>query len=128
MNAFISLGRRLFPIPFAVFGLFHLMNAQVMADYVVPAYMPAKVVWVYLSGAGLIAGAVSMWIGKMDKLASVLLAVMLLLIILMVHLPGAMAGGEGAQNSVSMVLKDLGMMAGCLIYAQTLAKDRAVIG
>jgi putative oxidoreductase len=128
MNAFISLGRWLFPIPFAVFGLFHFMSADAMAQYVVPAYMPAKVIWVYLSGAGLIAGAVSMWIGKMDKLASVLLAVMLLLIILMVHLPGAMAGGDGAQNAISMVLKDLGMMAGCLIYAQTLAKDRAVIG
>jgi putative oxidoreductase len=124
MNAFISLGRWLFPIPFAVFGLFHLMSADAMAG-MVPAYFPAQVFWVYLSGAGLIAGAVSMWIGKMDKLASVLLSVMLLIIILTMHLPGAMGGDHIAT---SMVLKDLGMMAGCLIYAQTLAKDRAVIG
>ena len=106
----------------------HFMNAQIMADYVVPAYMPAKVVWVYLSGAGLIGAAVAMYIGKYDKLASALLAVMLLLIVLMVHLPGAMAGGEGATNSMSMLLKDLGLMAGAMIYAQSLAKDRSVIG
>lgn len=113
MNAFLSLGRWIFPIPFAIFGLFHFMNAQVMADYVVPAYLPAKAIWVYLSGAGLIAAAVSMYLGKYDKLATTLLAVFLLLLVLMVHMPGAMGGGEGAQASMSMVLKDLGLMAAC---------------
>lgn len=128
MNAFLSLGRWIFPIPFAIFGLMHFMNAQMMADYVVPAYMPAKALWVYLSGAGLIGAAVSMYIGRYDRLGTALLAVMLLLIVLMVHLPGAMAGGEGAQTSMSMLLKDLGLMAGAMIYAQNLAKDRSVIG
>lgn len=128
MNAFLSLGRWLFPLPFAIFGLMHFMSAQIMADYVVPSYMPAKIAWVYLSGAGLIGAAVAMYIGKYDKLAATLLAVMLLLIILMVHVPGAMAGGDGATTSVSMVLKDLGLMAGAMIYAQQLAKDPAVVG
>lgn len=99
-----------------------------MADYVVPAYMPAKIVWVYLSGAGLIAAAVSMYLGKYDKLATTLLAVFLLLLVLMVHLPGAMSGGEGAQNSVSMVLKDLGLAAAAMLYANYVAKDRSVVG
>lgn len=128
MNAFLSLGRWVFPLPFAIFGLMHFMNAQVMADYVVPAYMPMKTIWVFLSGAGLIAAAVSMYIGKYDKLATTLLAVMLLLIVLMVHLPGAMSGGEGAATSMSMVLKDVGLMAACMLYAQHLAKDRSIIG
>jgi putative oxidoreductase len=128
MNAFLSLGRWIFPVPFLVFGLFHFMNGPVMAQYVVPAYMPAKIFWVYLSGAGLIAAAVSMYLGKYDKLATTLLAVLLLLLVLMVHLPGAMAGGDGAQNSVSGVLKDLGLAAAAMLYAQHLAKDRSIVG
>ncbi len=128
MNAFLSLGRWLFAIPFAIFGLFHFMNAQPMADYVVPAYMPAKVIWVYLSGAGLIAATVSMLIGKYDKLATTLLAVFLLLLVLMVHLPGAMAGTEASQNSVSMLLKDLSLAGAAMMYALNYAKDRSVIG
>ncbi len=128
MNAFLSLGRWLFAIPFAIFGLFHFMNAQAMADYVVPAYMPAKAIWVYLSGAGLIAATVSMLIGKYDKLATTLLAVFLLLLVVMVHLPGAMAGGEGAQASTSMLLKDLALAGAAMMYALNYAKDRSVIG
>lgn len=128
MNAFLSLGRWLFAIPFAVFGLFHFMNAQAMADYVVPAYMPAKMIWVYLSGAGLIAATVSMLIGKYDKLATTLLAVFLLLLVVMVHLPGAMSGTEGAQASISMLLKDASLAGAAMMYALNYAKDRSVIG
>ncbi len=128
MNAFLSLGRWLFAIPFAIFGLFHFMNAQAMADYVVPSYMPAKAIWVYLSGAGLIAAAVSMVTGKFDKLATTLLAIFLLLLVVMVHLSGAMAGGDGAQASMSMLLKDLSLAGAAMMYALSYAKDRSIIG
>lgn len=128
MNAFLSLGRWLFAIPFAIFGLFHFMNADAMAEYVVPSYMPAKVIWVYLSGTGLIAAAVGMAIGKYDKLAATLLSVFLLLLVVMVHLPGAMAGGDGAQAATSMLLKDMGLAGAAMMYALNYAKDRSVIG
>lgn len=128
MNAFLSLGRWVFAIPFAIFGLFHFMNAQAMADYVVPAYMPAKIIWVYLSGAGLIGAAVSMLLGKYDKLGTTLLAVFLLLIVLMVHLPGSMSGGEGAQGAMSMLLKDLSLAGASMMYALSYSKDRSIIG
>jgi len=127
MNAFLSLGRWLFPVPFAVFGLFHFMNAQGMTG-IVPGYMPAPIVWVYLTGAALIACAISMYIGKYDKLAATLLAVFMLILVLTVHLPGAMAGTEMSQMSISMLLKDLGLAAGAMIYAQYVAKDRSIIG
>jgi putative oxidoreductase len=128
MNAFLSLGRYVFALPFAIFGLFHFMNAQAMADYVVPAYMPAKIIWVYLSGAGLIAAAVSILIGKYDKLGTTLLAIFLILLVLMVHMPVAMGGTEGAQGAMSMLLKDLGLAGAAMLYAQHLSKDRSVIG
>src|SRR5262245_20337222 len=123
MNAFLSLGRWIFALPFAVFGLFHFMNAGAMADYIVPAYLPAKAIFVYLSGAGLIAATVSMLIGKYDKLATTLLGIFLLLLVITVHLPGAMSGGEGAQSSMSMLLKDMALAGASMMYALNYAKD-----
>jgi uncharacterized membrane protein len=128
MNAFLSLGRWVFALPFAIFGLFHFMNADAMADYVVPTYMPAKAIFVYLSGAGLIAATVSMLIGKYDKLATTLLAIFLLLLVVLVHLPGAMSGGEGAQASMSMLLKDLALAGASMMYALNYAKDKSIVG
>jgi uncharacterized membrane protein YphA (DoxX/SURF4 family) len=128
MNAFLSLGRWVFALPFAIFGLLHFMNADAMANYVVPAYMPAKAIWVYLSGAGLIAATVSMLIGKYDKLATTLLGVFLLLLVLLVHTPNAMAGGEGSQAAMSSLLKDLSLAGASMMYALNYAKDRSAIG
>lgn len=128
MNAFLSLGRWIFALPFAIFGLFHFMNANAMADFIVPSYMPAKTIFVYLSGAGLIAATVSMLIGKYDKLATTLLAVFLLLLVITVHLPGAMRSGEGAQASMSMLLKDMALAGAAMMYALNYAKDKSVIG
>jgi hypothetical protein len=39
-----------------------------------------------------------------------------------------MGGGEGAQMSTSMLLKDLGLAAASMLYATHVAKDRSVIG
>ncbi len=127
MNAFLSLGRLIFPLPFLVFGLFHFMNATQMAG-AVPTYFPAPIAWVYLTGASLVAAAVGMYLGKYDKLAATLLSVFMLILILTVHLPGAMSGTEMSQMSVSMLLKDLGLMGGAMLYATYVAKDRSVIG
>jgi uncharacterized membrane protein YphA (DoxX/SURF4 family) len=127
MNVFLSLGRWIFPVPFAMFGLMHFMNADALAAWV-PSYMPAPAIFVYLAGAGLIGAAVSMYIGKYDKLAATLLAIMLLLFVLMMHMPGAMGGGEGSDAAMGNALKDLGLAAGSMIYATTLAKDRSIIG
>jgi uncharacterized membrane protein len=126
MNAFLSLGRWIFPLPFAIFGLLHLMNGQTMSG-MVPAYMPMPVLWVYLSGLGMIAATISMYIGKYDKLATTLLAVFLLLIVLLVHLPGTMDPAR-TQLSMTMLLKDLSLAGAALMYAQHYAKDRSIIG
>lgn len=92
----------------------------------VPSYMPAPTAFVYFTGISLIAAAVSMYIGKYDKLAATLLAVFMLILVLTVHLPGAMAGTN--QISMPMLLKDLGLAAGAMIYASYVAKDRSIVG
>ncbi len=130
MNAFLSLGRWFFAIPFAVFGLFHLMGGEAMADAVVPSYMPAKVVWVYFSGLGLIVASVAMLTGKYDKLAAVLLALFLLIMVLLIHVQVAMLSADPrlSQMGMSNLLKDLSLAGGALMYARHYATDRSVIG
>ena len=127
MNAFLSLGRWFFPLPFALFGLTHFMETEAMANLVVPSYMPAKEIWVYLGGAGLIAAAVSMLIGKYDKLAATLLAVFLIILVVMVHMPAAMDGARRAAALPSL-MKDLSLAGAAMIYAMHIAKDRSIIG
>lgn len=122
MNALLGAGKYLFAIPFLIFGAFHFMNADAMAG-MVP--LPGGAIWVYLTGVALIAAAVSIFMGKMDKLATFLLGVMLLIFVLALHLKGAMAGD---QMSTSMLLKDMAMAGGAWIYAAYAAKDNAVIG
>ena len=119
MNAVLNLGKYLFAVPFAIFGLFHFMGANDMA-----AMAPGGVAAVYGTGVALLAASVSMLIGKMDKLASVLLALMLILFALIIHLPGA------SENPMEMgnVMKNLAMAGGALMYAKTMAKDDSVIG
>ena len=120
MNAVLNLGKYLFAVPFAIFGLFHFMGAEAMKGMAF-----GSTALVYVTGVALIAAAVSMLIGKMDKLATVLLAVMLLLFVFILHLKGAMAGD---QMATTMLLKDLAMAGGALMYAKYVAKDNAVIG
>lgn len=125
MNAFLSLGRWLFAIPFAILGLINFLSIKTMAESFVPTYMPAPEVWVGLGGAGLVAAAISILIGKYDKLACALLAIYLLMLVALVHLQGAMGGSLSAQF---LLFKDMALAGAAMMYAQHLSRDRSLIG
>ena len=125
MNAILNLGKYLFAIPFAIFGILHFMSANEMAG-MAPFGGAAMI---YITGLAHIAAAVSILIGKLDKLASALLGLMLLIFMLSIHLPGVMSGDE-AQMAASMpnVLKDTMLAGAAWMYSANMAKDNAVIG
>lgn len=125
MNAFLSLGRWFFAIPFAILGLMNLLSTKTMIEAFVPNYMPMPIVWVVLGGLGLVAASLSMILGKYDKLACTLLGIYLLLMVVLVHLPGAMSGSISAQF---LLFKDLALAGAAMMYAQQLSKDRSAIG
>ena len=120
MDGIIKLGKYLFALPLIGFGAGHLMNAEAMAG-MAPF---GGVIVIYITGLALVAAAVSIIIGKMDKLACVLLCVFLLSTALLIWMPGMM---DGDQASMTNFMKDLAMAGGALGYAQ-LAKDNSVIG
>ena len=111
-----KIGRFLLALPMAVFGILHFIGADGMAG-MVP--IPGGVIWVYITGIALIAAAVSIIIQKKARLASTLLAILLLIFVFAIHLPGVMAGGDGGQMSMMSLLKDLAIAGGALIYAGT---------
>ena len=117
MNAVLNIGKYLYAVPLAIFGLFHFLYAENMKGMAF-----GSSILVYLTGAALIAASVSLIIGKLDKLAAVLLAVFLVLTAFLVHLEAAKGG------DASGVLKDLMLAGAALMYANTMAKDKAVIG
>jgi putative oxidoreductase len=118
MKAIIGLGKYFFAVPLFIFGIFHFMSADAMAG------MAFGQVWlVYLTGLALIAAGASIIMGKMDKLAALLLALMLILFVVLVHLKGAM---DGDQGSTAALLKDIMLAGGALMYA-SMAKDNSVV-
>ncbi|MBK9108326.1 MAG: DoxX family protein [Saprospiraceae bacterium] len=118
MNAFLGLGKYLLALPMAAFGILHFMHADAMSG-MAPF---GGAIMIYITGLCLILFAVSIMIGKYDKLAAVLLAVMLIVFVLVLHLKPAMGGDMGS------LLKDLAIAGGALMYAQSYAKDKSIIG
>ena len=108
-----SMGKFLFALPMAIFGLFHFLNANAMAG-MVP--IPGGVFWIYLTGLALILSAISIIIKKYDDWSSFLLAILLLTFVFTIHLPGVLSGGEMAQMFMTNLLKDLALAGGSLIY------------
>lgn len=115
-------GRYIYAIPFAVFGLFHFMNANAMAG-MVP--IPGGVFWVYLTGLAFLAACVSFIIEKKVRLAGTLLGILLLIFVLTIHVPGIIGAETDQQSQMSMtnLLKDLVISGGAFYIAGTYTEN-----
>ena len=108
-------GRILFALPLAAFGLLHFVGAQMMAG-MVPAYVPGGIVWVYITGAGLILAAISIIANRFTVLSGVLLGIMLLSFVVTIHLP-SLSNPEMAQMAMPNVLKDTALAGAAFLIA-----------
>ena len=118
MNNLNNIGRILFAIPFAIFGLMHFMAASDMAG-MVPNWIPGGAFWVYLTGLGLIAATVALITKKQISLAALLLAVLMFIFVLTIHLPTFLGGN---QMAMSNILKDFSL-GGAALMISGLLKD-----
>lgn len=117
MDALPKIGRFLFAIPMAGFGVLHFMMSGVMAG-MVP--IPGGVIWVYITGVALLAAATSIIVGRHAVLATRLLGLMLLIFAISIHLM-ALVGGD--QAAMSNVLKDTALAGGAFILSGVLAGE-----
>ncbi len=96
-----------------VFGLTHFVQSQDMRNFV-PAFVPGGGIWVYITGALLIAAGIAFLINWKTRLAGILLAVLLLSFALTIHLPKLV---DGNSSGLGQIMKDIGLAAGALLIA-----------
>ncbi len=113
-----TVARYVFAIPFGIFGLLHFMNGSEMAG-MVPSFIPGGVFWVYLVGVALLAACISIIIQKHTRWACLLLALLLIIFVLTMHLPGVIGAADDMAMAASMssLLKDTALAGGALILA-----------
>jgi len=96
----------------AVFGIYHFISPENLVGYL-PLFMPKSNVWVYIPGAAFILAAIAFISNKMVKTAAYLLAVLLIIFVLTIHLPGFLNAGDSdvRQGALINLLKDTAIAA-----------------
>ncbi len=105
-----TIGRILFAIPFAVFGINHFL----MMDYymgMLTSFIPKTGYIMILTGIMLIAASISIITKKFVKLSTILLAILLFLFIITIHIPHLVHGTDTTTTLIAL-LKDISLMGG----------------
>ncbi len=106
----------LYALVMGTFGVFHLMNADKMSGGV-PNFMPADgKIWIYITGAALIAAALAIIINKFKTAACYLLALLLLIFVFTLQLQPALDGNPG------QLLKDTALAMAAIIIGNNASK------
>ncbi len=106
----------IFSIIIGLFGASQILNAANMVQNV-PGFLPAEKILTYISGAALLLAAVSFIIDRMARLAGYLLALLLLIIVFTVDIPGMVHAQNAAARSlfVTNALKDAALAMAAII-------------
>ena len=112
------IGTIFYALVIGFFGINHFLNGTGMQK-MVPSFLPGGVAWVYITGACLLLAAIAFLIDKQVRLAGLLLALFLLLIVLTVHLPAVLnAPDSGARRfPMTNLIKDTGLAAAAILVA-----------
>lgn len=138
MDKIFNLGKYIFPLSFMLYVGLHLGKPEVGASFV-PDYLPFPFFWNYFTLVCILLFIVSAVIGKFDKLAYALMALYVILMALLVHLPRAIGHESGVENMTADAAREQElemvnffrniMVTGALLaFAKFVAKDKRIIG
>jgi hypothetical protein len=138
MDKILNLGKYIFPLSFLLYVGLHLGKPEVGASFV-PDYIPFPYFWNYFTLVCIILFITSAVIGKYDKLSYSLMALYVILMAVLVHLPRAMGYEIGTENMMADLAREKElemvnifrniMVAGALLtFAKFVAQDKRVIG
>src|SRR6185312_13378974 len=107
-------------------GANNILHAKNMAMNV-PSFLPASKVMVYISGAGFMLAAVAFILDRYAKLAGYLLAVLLLIVVFSVDVPGIVraANVQIKMLFVTNMLKDAALAMAAILIAD-ISRERTV--
>jgi putative oxidoreductase len=121
MGKIATIGRLLFALPFAVFGINHFL----MMDYymgMLTSFIPHTGSILILTGIMLIAASVCIIIRKLVRLSTILLAILLFIFIITIHIPHLISGTDTTTTLIAL-LKDISLMGGSLMIAGTYPEE-----
>lgn len=120
MEKLAQFGRLLFILSFSMYVMLHIALPDVGVNDFVPKFLPAPYFWNYFTGACILAWIISALVGKYDRLAALLMALYIFIVIVLVHAPKA------ADNQMDMlnIFRNSNMIGGLLMYASAFARDR----
>lgn len=115
MKKITTLGRILFAIPFAIFGINHFL----MTNYylgVLTSFIPLGAYTIILTGIMLIAASISIITKKFVKFSTIMLAILLFIFIVTIHIPHLFTDADKTSTIIAL-LKDISLMGGSLMIA-----------
>jgi uncharacterized membrane protein YphA (DoxX/SURF4 family) len=116
----ITVGRLLFALPLVVFAVQHFLYADFIAT-LIPAWIPARLVWAYLVGVAFLGAAASIAFGLQRWLGAALLGTMFLLWVAILHAPRVAAASHNANEWTSLFVA-LALGGGAWVMAGSAAK------
>jgi hypothetical protein len=138
MDKILNSGRYIFPLSFLLYVGLHLGKPAVGAGFV-PDYIPFPYFWNYFTLVCILLFIISAVIGKYDKLAYCLMALYVILLAFLVHLPRAMGhelnttamtANVEIEKELEMVnfFRNIMVTGALLAFAKFVAKDKRIIG
>jgi putative oxidoreductase len=121
MRNMTTIGRILFALPFAVFGINHF----IMMDYylgMLTSFIPLGAYTIILTGIMLIAASISIISRKYVQFSTILLAILLFVFIVTIHIPHLIHDTDKTLTIVAL-LKDISLMGGSLMIAGIYAEE-----
>jgi uncharacterized membrane protein YphA (DoxX/SURF4 family) len=122
MKNITTIGRILFAIPFAIFGINHFL----MTDYYIgmlTSFIPLGAYTIILTGIMLIAASISIILKMYIKLTTLMLAGLLFFFIITIHIPHLFSGVDNEITLIAL-LKDISLMGGSLMIAGIYSKEK----
>ena len=113
-----KLARFVFVFTLIIFGWQHFEYAAYLAT-LVPAWLPAHLLWIYFTGAGFIAAGASIALKILGRLGATLLGLMFFLWVVILHAPRVCANLHNADEWSSLFVA-LAMAGASFLIAATL--------
>ena len=115
MKKLTTIGRILFAVPFALFGINHFL----MLDYylgMLTSFVPLGAYTIVLTGIMMIAASVSIITKILVKFSTLLLAGLLFIFIVTIHIPHLITAADKTITIIGL-LKDISLMGGSLMIS-----------
>jgi len=115
MKNITTIGRILFALPFAIFGINHFVQKEYYLG-MLTSFIPLGAYTIILTGIMLIVASISIMTKKFVKFSTIMLAILLFIFIITIHIPHLISDSDKTVTIIAL-LKDISLMGGSLMIA-----------